>query len=96
MQLLDENHLLIKYASEDVVTLKTSDPNSQPSFFVVYNMVSTQVCVRACVWCACWVAVMFRRPTHSPAAGLHVECAFVGVCTCVPTLHAASRRVLRA
>ncbi|XP_060062548.1 DET1 homolog [Ylistrum balloti] len=43
MQLLDENHLLIKYASEDVVTLKISDPNSQPSFFVVYNMVTTEV-----------------------------------------------------
>ena len=43
MQLLDENHLLIKYASEEVVTLRTSDPNSQPSFFVVYNMVSTEV-----------------------------------------------------
>lgn len=43
MQLLDENHLLIKYASEDVVTLRTLDPNSQPSFFVVYNMVSTEV-----------------------------------------------------
>ena len=43
MQLLDENHLLIKYASEDVVTLKIPDPNSQPSFFVVYDMLSTQV-----------------------------------------------------
>ena len=43
MQLLDENHLLIKYASEDVVTLKVTDPNSQPSFFVVYNMATTQV-----------------------------------------------------
>ncbi len=43
MQLLDENHLLIKYASEDVVTLRTSDPNSQTSFFVVYNMVTTEV-----------------------------------------------------
>lgn len=43
MQLLDEDHLLIKYASEDVVTLRISDPNSQPSFFVVYNMVTTQV-----------------------------------------------------
>lgn len=40
MQLLDENHLLIKYASEDIVTLRVSDPNSNPSFFVVYNMVS--------------------------------------------------------
>ena len=43
MQLLDENHLLIKYASEEVVTLRTTDPNSQPSFFVVYNMITTQV-----------------------------------------------------
>jgi de-etiolated-1 len=43
MQLLDENHLFIKYASEDVVTLRISDPNSQPSFFVVYNMLTTEV-----------------------------------------------------
>lgn len=43
MQLLDDNHLLIKYASEGVVTLQISDPNSQPSFFVVYNMVTTEV-----------------------------------------------------
>jgi hypothetical protein len=43
MQLLDERHLLIKYASEDVVTLQIQDPNSQPSFFVVYNMETTEV-----------------------------------------------------
>ncbi|KAG8232325.1 hypothetical protein J437_LFUL009424 [Ladona fulva] len=43
MQLLDEDHLLIKYASEDVVTLKASEPNSQSSFFVLYNMVTTEV-----------------------------------------------------
>ncbi|XP_069768022.1 DET1 homolog isoform X2 [Narcine bancroftii] len=42
MQLLDENHLLIKYTSEDIVTLRVTDP-SQPSFFVVYNMVTTRV-----------------------------------------------------
>lgn len=38
MQLLDDNHLLIKYASEDVVTMKHSEPGSQPSFFVIYNI----------------------------------------------------------
>lgn len=43
MQLLDENHLLLKYTSEDVVVLKTTDTNSQPSLFVVYNIVSTEV-----------------------------------------------------
>lgn len=75
MQLLDEHHLFIKYTSEDVVTLRVTDPSqvpttlykhththivcfssdiltfcpvflpflSQPSFFVVYNMVSTEV-----------------------------------------------------
>ncbi|OBS72835.1 hypothetical protein A6R68_12584 [Neotoma lepida] len=42
MQLLDENHLCIKYTSEDVVTLRVTDP-SQASFFVVYNMVTTEV-----------------------------------------------------
>ncbi|CAG5958438.1 unnamed protein product [Menidia menidia] len=68
MQLLDEHHLFIKYTSEDVVTLRVTDPSQtqeevqlncpafqdppdsydpfaspQPSFFVVYNMVSTEV-----------------------------------------------------
>ncbi|KFM73412.1 DET1-like protein, partial [Stegodyphus mimosarum] len=43
MQLLDKSHLLIKYASEDVITLRLPDPNSQPSFFVVYNMLTTKV-----------------------------------------------------
>lgn len=43
MQLLDEHHLLIKYATEIVVTSRITDPNTQPSFFVVYNMVTTQV-----------------------------------------------------
>ncbi|XP_022419152.1 DET1 homolog isoform X2 [Neophocaena asiaeorientalis asiaeorientalis] len=65
MQLLDENHLFIKYTSEDVVTLRVTDPSqlilpvtvrdcirncllrpyqpSMASFFVVYNMVTTEV-----------------------------------------------------
>ncbi|KAF7270053.1 hypothetical protein GWI33_016958 [Rhynchophorus ferrugineus] len=44
MQLLDENHLLIKYASEDVVTLKQTDANTtEPQFFVVYNISSSKV-----------------------------------------------------
>lgn len=43
MQLLDENHVLLKYASEDVVVLKTTETNSQPSLFVVYNIISTEV-----------------------------------------------------
>jgi de-etiolated-1 len=43
MQLLDENHLLIKYASEEVVTLRSSEPNSQASFFVIYNFADTEV-----------------------------------------------------
>lgn len=30
MQLLDENHLLIKYTSEDVVTLRVTDPSQVP------------------------------------------------------------------
>lgn len=45
MQLLDESHLLLKYASEDVVTLRAPDPNTQPAFFVVYNMESAQVVI---------------------------------------------------
>lgn len=43
MQLLDENLILIKYASEAVVTLKASEPNSQPSFFVIYSIYDSMV-----------------------------------------------------
>jgi de-etiolated-1 len=43
MQLLDENHLLVKYSGEDVVTLQASEPNSQSSFFVVYNIFNAEV-----------------------------------------------------
>ncbi|KAL3281566.1 hypothetical protein HHI36_004774 [Cryptolaemus montrouzieri] len=43
MQLLDENHLLIKYASEDVVTLRVTDANNQPSFIVVFNILESKV-----------------------------------------------------
>ena len=43
MQLLDEFHLLLRYATEDVVTLKPSDPNSLNSFYAIYNMVTTEV-----------------------------------------------------
>lgn len=43
MQLLDENLILIKYASEAVVTLKATEPNSQPSFFVIYSVEDSKV-----------------------------------------------------
>ena len=43
MQLVDSSHLLIKYASEDVVTLRVQDPNTQPAFFVLYNFHNAQV-----------------------------------------------------
>ena len=43
MKLIYQDHLLIKLASEDVVTLRSSEPNSQQSFFIVYNMLTTRV-----------------------------------------------------
>ena len=43
MQLIDDSHLLIKYAHEDVVTLRVQDPNTQPAFFVLYNFITAQV-----------------------------------------------------
>ena len=44
MQLLDDEHLLIKYAAEDVVTLKATEPtHSQTSFFMIYNMKESKV-----------------------------------------------------
>lgn len=43
MQLLDEDHLFIKYASEEVVTLRVAEPNSQSSFFVIYNISQSKI-----------------------------------------------------
>ncbi|XP_056631534.1 DET1 homolog [Diorhabda sublineata] len=43
MQLLNENTLFIKYASEDVVTLKSTDVNSQPQFLAVYDIKSSNI-----------------------------------------------------
>lgn len=43
MQLIDEDHLLIKYACEDVVTLQASEPNSQASFFAFYSISKAEV-----------------------------------------------------
>ena len=43
MQLLSDHHLLLKYASEDIVTMKQSDPTSQPSFFAIYDVESTEI-----------------------------------------------------
>ena len=43
MQLLDESHLLLKYASEDVVTLRSYEPNAQSSFFVVFDYRAAEV-----------------------------------------------------
>ncbi|XP_063216321.1 DET1 homolog [Bacillus rossius redtenbacheri] len=43
MQLLDEDHLLIKFAGEDVVTLKAAEPNSRPSFLVAYEVSGARV-----------------------------------------------------
>lgn len=43
MQLLDDDHLFIKYAHEDVVTLKAHEPNSQHSLFVIYHIWRKQI-----------------------------------------------------
>ena len=43
MQLLDESTLLLKYSTEDVVTMRVSDPLSQPAFFVFYDIDTTQI-----------------------------------------------------
>lgn len=43
MQLLSPHHLLLKYASEDIVTMKQSDPTSQPAFFAIYDIDTTEI-----------------------------------------------------
>lgn len=43
MQLLDENTILLKYSTEDVVTMRVSDPLSQPAFFALYDIESAKI-----------------------------------------------------
>jgi de-etiolated-1 len=43
MQLLDVDNMLIRYASEDVVTAKIQEPSTQASFFMIYNMTTATV-----------------------------------------------------
>lgn len=43
MQLLDSEHLLLKYTTEDIVTLKQNDPTSQPAFFAIYDIKLTAI-----------------------------------------------------
>lgn len=42
MQLLSNCRLLLKFASQDVVTLKSADPMSQPALIGVYNIDTTE------------------------------------------------------
>jgi len=35
--------ILCRYASEDVCSLRVQDPNSQPSFFVIYDMANARI-----------------------------------------------------
>lgn len=43
MQLLDVDNMLIRYASEDMVTAKVQEPSTQASFFMIYNMTTATV-----------------------------------------------------
>ncbi|XP_022160189.1 DET1 homolog isoform X2 [Myzus persicae] len=43
MQLLDVDNMIIRYASEDVVTAKIQEPSTQASYFMIYNMTTATV-----------------------------------------------------
>lgn len=47
MQLLDTDHILIRYASEELATLQEKDPtvpyHTLPALLVVYDMVSAKI-----------------------------------------------------
>jgi len=43
MQLLDEDHLFIKYTSEDVVTLRTVEPSQHLCYFVLYRISTAEI-----------------------------------------------------
>ncbi|KAL5241603.1 hypothetical protein ACI65C_009013 [Semiaphis heraclei] len=43
MQFLDVDNIIIRYASEDVVTAKIQEPSTQASYFMIYNMTTAAV-----------------------------------------------------
>lgn len=43
MQFIDDNHIMIKYTMEDVVTHKNVDPVVMPTFLVFYNISESKV-----------------------------------------------------
>ena len=43
MQLLNSDTLLLKFASEDVVTMKTQDMLSSPALFVIYSLTESKI-----------------------------------------------------
>lgn len=43
MQLMDQQTLLLKYATEDIVTLRVMDPISHPAFFAFYDITTTRM-----------------------------------------------------
>jgi de-etiolated-1 len=43
LQLIDRDHLLLKYAGEDVVAHKVNDQLSRPAFFVLYRFPDAQI-----------------------------------------------------
>lgn len=43
MQLLSNHQVLIRYAKEDTVTNKLTDPISQPALIVIYNLETTEI-----------------------------------------------------
>ncbi len=43
LQLMSENTLLLKYADEDIVSMKQQDPTSQPAIFAFYDIQSANI-----------------------------------------------------
>ena len=43
IQLVDNRTLLLKYTTEDIVTMRQTDPISQPAFFAFYDIESTRM-----------------------------------------------------
>lgn len=49
MQLLDEHHLFIKYTSEDVVTLRVTDPSQVETYTHTHTPLNSSMCS---LWCS--------------------------------------------
>ena len=97
MQLVDEDTLLLKYTTEQTVTLRQPEAASQHAFYAIYDIASTDMLAvyenssLDLLWLFEQYADLFRSAVSHPAA-LHTSC--VSNCPYARALHMKFKRTI--